>query len=428
MKKIVVILSVIALQTAIANANVPRDWIDPDAENEFTPWAQPLANDSTEHLGSELFKFYDLTGDLVSELPEPNKAKKEKKPWYLQSMGLELGIEAEGAIGLVGLGGEAAIEMVWARTRESVARLQKKHFPNPASAATLGLDSEANASDLLLATAMTDQTLELQVDDLMKTLTKTKNLRHPSRIRQALLREVKKLTQWVGNLELTLPESSWRPYKFQTLIKLTAEGMVQPGLEVGGTIQVKLEWSLRPKQKLSPIVVPAQRSNSEFLAGLSSDFEILRPLMKKDEFYKLTNIKLGIGLGIEGDIGIAEGEAEVFGNLFWKEFPKDFTTGPTVVTAPFRVIEKAGSAKAVARSRWHRGLQKALRISQFVVKNATAYEKKKAAKTPPEKRNFELAFLEIEFEVTATGSTFLPTLSKKANADLYFIKQTRVNN
>lgn len=408
--------------SSLSIAKVPRDWIHPESE-QFAVWAQPLQQNSPAEFGTELFHFYDLTGDLVAGLSQPNKSKKEKQPWYLQSMGMELGIEAEGAIGLVGLGGEAAIEMVWARTKESVSRLQKKHYPNPGPTQALSIDAEFIQSDLKLSTDMSEQTFENQVDQLMNVLRKTQNLKNPSLLRQALLREVSKLRKWVEGLEVSLPESSWRPYKFQTLIKLTAEGMVQPGLEVGGTIQVKLEWTLRQKQPATALIGTTEKKNADFLRGLSADFEILRPLMSKKEYYTLTNIKLGIGVGVEGDIGIAEGEVEVFGNLFWKEFPKTQTVNSQAFTDSQGFVTLTSGNQTVPRSQWHRGLKKAMQISQFVVKTATAYEKKKAAKVPPEKRDFELKFLEIEFEVVASGSTFLPTLSKMGNADLYFVKQ-----
>ncbi len=414
----------VILMSSLATADVPRDWIQSDVASSAL-WSQPLQQNSQEDFGQELFRLYNLTGDLVAGLPQPNKSKKDKVPWYLQSMGMELGIEAEGAIGLVGLGGEAAIEMVWARTKESVARLQKKHFPNEGQNKTLSIDSEFIASDLQLSTDMSEQMLQGHVDELMNVLKNTQNLKSPSRIRHALIVEVNKLKKWVTELELALPETSWRPYKFQTLIKLTAEGMVQPGLEVGGQIRVKLEWSLREKPTGAKSASVMAQKNASFLNGLSADFEILRPLMSEKEYFRLSNVKLGIGLGIEGDLGIAEGEAEVFGNLFWKEFPKKPTMNPQLILEPLALANVLGANKNVPRSQWHKGLKKAMQISQFVVKTAADYEKKQSAKTPPESRDFELKFLEVEFEVSASGSTFLPTLSKKGTADLYFVKQDK---
>jgi hypothetical protein len=169
--------------------------------------------------------------------------------------------------------------------------------------------------------------------------------------------------------------------------------------------------------------------NGQFLQGLASDFEVLRPLMSSKEYYKLTNVKLGIGLGIEGDLGIAEGEAEVFGNLFWKEFPRNSTLDlPLRIDQPVSMVNSAGALTEVKRSQWHRGLEKASQISSFIVKTATDYEKKKEKEKSKKERDFELAFLEVEFEVSASGSTFLPTLAKKGNADLYFVKSNRLSN
>jgi hypothetical protein len=221
-----------------ANANVPKSWIQ-SSDTVTSVWSGSLHNESTDSFAKDLFKFYEVTGDLVQELPQPNKSKQDKAPWYLQSMGMELGIEVEGAIGLVGLGGEAAIEMVWARTKESVARLQKKHFPEGRQMQPWNVEAEFGQGDLLLATDLSDSSIEKQVDDIMGVLKNTQNILNPKRMRESLIREVQKIKTWVTTLEVSLPNSTWRPYKFQNRIKLTAEGMVQPGLEVGGMILPK---------------------------------------------------------------------------------------------------------------------------------------------------------------------------------------------
>lgn len=424
--RLIVLIKSVLFISFVAQAKVPKSWIQA-SETGTALWSESLQNESAEGFGKELFNFYEVTGDLVQGLPQPNKAKLDKEPWYLQSMGMELGIEVEGAIGLVGLGGEAAIEMVWARTKESVARLQKKHFPDPQQTQTWSVESELGQSDLLLSTDLADSTIEKHVDELMGVLKNTQNILNPKRMRESLIQEVQKIKKWVTTLEVSLPNSTWRPYKFQNLIKLSAQGMVQPGLEVGGTIIVKLEWMLRQRKPPATKLSLLEIRNGQFLQGLASDFEVLQPLSDPKEYYKLTNVKLGIGLGIEGDMGVAEGEAEVFGNLFWKEFPK---TSTMVFSArseqPMGLVNSTGNFTEVKRSLWHKGLNKAKEISSFVVKTATDYEKKKEKENSKEERDFELAFLEVEFEVSASGSTFLPTLAKKGTADLYFVKSNRL--
>ena len=387
MNKILIILIMIIFPGSLIHANVPMDWIQTSEDSYKNMSLSQLGNSNS--LGAELFQFYELTGDLVSGLPQPNKSKKESQPWFLQSMGVDLGIEANGAIGLVGLGGEAAIEMVWARTKESIDRLQKKHYPIESQNKTLSIDKEFIQSDLQLNTNMSNNVIDAHVEDLMKTLKNTHNFPNPNQIKKTLINEISKMKNWVTLLEVNLPNSKWRPYKFQNLINLSAQGMVQPGLEVGSLLRLKLEWTLRPQLKPSMSLMSKEPNsnlslrNSEFLKALSSDFEMLRPLMHSSSLYKLQNIKLGVGLGIEGDIGIAEGEAEVFGNLFWKEVKGTSASTNVNYLEPLNLIQGEHRVKNIPRTEWHKGLAKAMQISKFIVNNATEYEKKKMSQTAP---------------------------------------------
>jgi hypothetical protein len=336
---------------------------------------------------------------------------KRERPWYLQSMKTEIGIEASGEIGFLGTEGEAAIELIWMRTPQSIRKLQEEagmigNSPAPAPAiATLQNDiAEDTAS---FSSEMKPKQVSERIEAIVQYVGKTRNISNLDRLRNELLRRSQELHGWVGQLE-QLPENlGWQPYKYQVQLYIKGEGMVVPTIEVGVVSRIRLEWSLVSRKNR---MARDAASQSSFLENLISDLQVLDSVESDSSMYSFTNIKAGLGVGAGGDIVIGEIEGSVLGSIFLKRVKP-------AGKQPILAIDLPG------KTPMQRGLVKAAEISRYVLSQAEKHERAQDKNSPD--RAFELGAIEVELEFSVEGGSFLPTVSKNAAMELFFTKKGR---
>lgn len=416
------------LEGNVAFAKIPRSWLqEEDSEIHFFGVGLPfdgmakISNDAeTAGAGEDLDRIL-RTGDSVLSFKgnEKIRANKGQRPWYLQSIKTELGIEASGEIGLLGIEGEAAMELIWMRTPESIKKLQAELGYGPPSPATASVEENTVALD----TSMSPQQVTQKVDSVIQFLGKSNQVKHLDRVRTQLLTRAQELQGWVGQFEQVPDDIPWKPYKYQVELFIQGEGMVLPALEVGGVARIRLEWSLSKKSKPRISVAEAEPSSKNvivpMMTALSTDLETLKALNSENDYFSLIAVKVGLGIGASGDIGIAEGKGTLIGSVFLK--PDRKKAKP--LQAEYSLND--GGSYGIPRDRFRRGLLKAIQMTQYISNSAERHERKEEALKPY--RAFELGAIEVELALSLEGSTFLPSISKHAVMELFLMKQSRIN-
>ena len=92
-------------------ALVPQEWI-----KDVGPTYEKSMNKDLNGLERDYDNLLDAKSTMLEKLAQEKSVKNGKRKWFLQSVKSELGIEPVGKIGIVGVKGEAAVEMIWVRT------------------------------------------------------------------------------------------------------------------------------------------------------------------------------------------------------------------------------------------------------------------------------------------------------------------------
>ncbi len=438
MKSTAVILSVFAAATS-ASAGLPSEWTQGSAGkfgavsavsgslNKVLPGESREAALERRSVDANALEPYLNSGSAWIESQSVNATsasqKGKKRPWYLQSIKAELGVEAEGEIGFLGAEGEAAIELIWTRTRSSVQRLQKKKYgAKPGSqfaelAAWDGTDAEAVPADLTLSSQSSVSEIESEMTRLASQVSAHAKLENSSQLRSSLLKHVLQSREMILALSDTPDEWNWRPYKFQLQLFVQAEGHVSPIAVAGAVTRVRIEWNLVPRKGSG-----AQGGSSK-LAGLSGLVRALDRLAAHNEdsqrLYQLQALKIGIGMGGELELGLAEAKGSFLGSVFLRREKKP--TPQSFVVAPESVQLSGGSE--IPYEKLQQGLGRVLRITDAITSKAELHELRRAQSG--RERDFELYAIEVELEASTENGFVLASVAKTAAMEIFFVRTAK---
>jgi|GEM_PF-3429071 len=426
-------------------AKVPTSWLKGDDDSSRYSGIQlfgvgiPSSNVATvvsdaekSGVGEDLDRIL-TTGDSilsfkgsqkVSDSLNSSSNSKVKRPWYLQSIKTELAIEGSGEIGLLGIEGEAALELIWMRTPEAIKRLQvDAGMILPLSVAPPVVEDQGT---VLLSTSMSHQEVTKKIDGIVEYLGQNRKVSNLGKLRSQLLVRTQELQGWVGQFEQMPDDFLWKPYKYQVELFVQGEGVVVPAVEVGVVARVRLEWTLNRKsvpQNLNGVTVAsAQGSLTPMLRSLAEDLVTLDNLSSEENPYPLIAVKVGLGVGASGDIGIAEGKGTLIGSVFLKPNRKKVTI--VGAEAPVQPSLDGANHYGIPREKFRIGLIKAAEMTRFIAKTAEKHEQK--ADASKKQREFELGAIEVELALNVEGGTFLPSISKNAVMELFLMKKSRM--
>jgi len=412
MKALITIIFTILMNQAFAQV-LPQCW--------FKDQSCDTANKNNAYLKSikksqlQLQHIMDVNSDMVE-----NSATKqnEKTKWYLQSIKTELGIETSGEVGILGFGGETAIELIWIRNLDSSS------IKSPVKA-------EENQADFSIDENWDEDQTDLNVSQIADFLEKSGQLKNKESFKQEIAPYISQI-QMAGksiNNVASKKNTQWQPYKYQIELNVETTGRVTPIIEVGAGFRLRLEWSLNSKKKLNKENSNAYDINNDFLVALASDLEELSLLTVSKTKYTLDNLKIGMGIGVKGDLFIAKTKASVIGSLFFKRIEKSdkvITQNISLQELPFMnatLRHDKGFSTAITslnRQAFRNGLSKVTSMAHFFAKAAVSREEKILAKG--QKPAFDLKYIELELELYASGELSLATLQGISVIELFFTK------
>jgi hypothetical protein len=319
--------------------------------------------------------------NLFKTLPEENEKK-----WKLQSIKTEIGVSAEGTLGVMGAGGEAAMELVWIR----------KGTTNGSS--SLVEETAPEAEEIQINGEMTQDEVLREITPVVDLTVASHSIRRKKNLLKNLLTESLKFQQTIRELESTKVMGSWYPYKYQLELYVSVEGDIF-FFEVGNSVRLRLEWWRLKKDQSQPLSVPFApvelSENAKFIAGISSDLEAVGN-MDFDNGFKMNCLKIGVGTTVTGNLFIVKGKASAIGSIFFKrdEIQHEPVNFPSLIeeVSSYEMKDEKGSVQ-IPRMNFRAGIQKGANIAAFFARNA-----QENTKSP-----FELNVIEAEFNLFTNG-------------------------
>ena len=453
MKKLIKCLFFISLfvfATGTAFAKLPSYWItDADEPSSFDK-----SLDDTLEIEKES-RIYDNILDAKSSMLEESVTKnKGKKRWYLQSIMTELGIEAGGGIGVLAMKGEAFAKLIWIRSPEAIAKLQKKVYGTADSSKNLeekALESELAQNDkdhnIAITSDMSKDSLEREVTAITSAGFKSGKIKNPGIVRKKIMEKVTEFQTVMKDMESYPMTQSWYPYKFQLDLVFDISGKWSV-VNVGSDFRVRLEWFrvMRKGSKVETNPNAQMSSNTKFLLGLAEDFSSVDKLaIKGSNSFYLSHLAVKVGMFAKGKIGVAKVKGKIIGGVFFKksknalmnkaniESPSDSLLSLDS-TFPVYVLDEANGANKsllspelegrlhkASRKKFRKQLKKVEKMANFVSRGALRREKKlkKRGKTP----NFNLNFIELELEIVLSGGVGAVTVGGQAEIEFFFSRR-----
>jgi hypothetical protein len=268
MKKIFIIsfLFAISVNAKEDDFRLPAGWTDKDAKME-----EP----------SE--KFTSSVDSIFQSNLEPLKMVDSEKKWGLRGFMFDLGVSAQGTLGMLVAKGASSATVVWTKKK---AQIKPQAF-EPAVEATTTFEGGDFRQNL---------------EPLVQSLVKTGKVNDPVELRKnlSLLAEnVEALSQGVRGLR----SKNWEISRLRFDISVSTSGKVGPFVSVGGGVKVRLEWF--PQSRMTPFQHSQPTAQlASVQASLSETVKELILLMEsydQSEYTEKTKLSLSairVGLGV----------------------------------------------------------------------------------------------------------------------------------
>ena len=409
-------------------AKIPDCWLKSSecSQHNFT-------NNQIKELDESMDQIFEMKSDLVETIGEKSD---HRKKYHLASMKTGLGLEVSGEIGIIESGGEAVLELIWSRKKpkknflNNNLNFQDEYFGNENS-----LD---NPLDLSNANGVED--VRATVENLGLKLSKNGKIKNKNLFVKTALAEINKIMS-LKKIMNQNPNRPWWPYKIQLELCFQADGRLLNGANVGGGFILKLSWNRLEKinQFLPTTKLPIQEQlNADVIDVLGLEFE--KAYLKYQQnatndkiIYDLSNIKIGVGIGTDGNIFVAKTKGSVVASIFYKrkdvphlsvENKMDDSINSNILFKEDQQSFMAPDLKSfnVGADKIAYGLNKMMNAAHYFSKKAQQREEKftKRGKVP----KFNLNFIEIELEVFSSGDIGLTTLKGITVMELFL---TRIN-
>lgn len=391
------LLSIFLFATQVNAAPIPSDWIAPEVNT--TTKSKNQADYSL------LQKRFDSIMDLHSNVLNTQESKEDKK-WKLQSIKTELGVEAEGEIGLLGTGGEAALELVWIKKQDPT---RGGSGINKIQTLNEEIDEEVNEV-VGIHSQMTNEDLVNELNPIIKIAQKTNKINNINLLRSQLLDYAQKFQEVTKAIEAA-GDTRWYAYKYQLELYVNASGKVNPVMSAGSKFRVRLEWWRLRNQNISKPTNTKLLQNANFITSIAQDLNNLETV-KMDNGFKLSTAKVGVGLGIEGKIFVAKAKGSVLGAIFFLKDEKMNTVNKFNTVVPYLL-----DGQVFPKEKFQKGMTKAANIASVI---------STLAGKPKTEDKFNLSVIEIEFELFAEGGIGILTAKGISSLTLFVTRGVQI--
>lgn len=334
--------------------------------------------------------------------------------WFLQSIKTEMAVEAEGTLGVLGVGGEAALELVWIKKPANPTALMTEVAPR------LEEETTEDAEEIQVSTSMSEEALKKEIAPVVDLAMATGHVKKRQGLLNNLLGHALKFQETARELESSPVMGPWYVYKYQLELYVSAEGKIAL-FKIGNAVRLRLEWYRLQKEGVAPVQPPMMNhelsANAKFVASVASDVATLDQVPFNNDF-RLNCMKIGVGTTVKGNLFFVKSKARAVGSLFFK---RDVQEAPEIVpqlmteVSDYTMADK-DSIVEIPRWSFRKGLQKAAAISRFFASNAKIKGE----------GQFELSVIETEFELYGSGGLGLVTVEGAAGVTLFVTRNVTI--
>lgn len=346
MKKIIILVSFILSFNAFS-AGMPSEWYFGSNNKENT----------------ETKSNYDLDESMDSlhqaQTYALEKAEGQKNGWYLDHMKTILGLTLKGKLGIKSWGGKKGIELIW-----------KKRYANKNLEE---VDTEKNTFDL--SEFKSSENAMQGIEPFINSLVESGKVKNADNLRAQLSKKVETFYEVAKGAEASAVQA-YRPHKIRLDLSISADGSVN-GLfvKVGGDIRIRLEWSRKTFYQKNVELGPVAEKTQSLLNGLAS--EIAKSIEEEPaaKSLKLKEFKVGIGVSVSGNVGVAKASASVVPQIYFKKVAlTDKIEEINVTEIPFLTDDKSDEVKLISSNRVRKGFKKSLRFAEYFQKKFSKKE------------------------------------------------------
>ena len=312
---------------------------------------------------------------------------------------------------------------------------------------------------------MSLEDIERQIAPIIQVSAKSGKVQNKQAFRRNLIKQIKEFQSVAMELENKPTERPWWPYKFQLQLYAEASGTVLPYMSVGTHIRILLEWYRVESEDKDPDDYMKRKQqkplsqNAKFIYAMAKDFETLDDLNVRSYKYGLDYIKVGIGLGVKGNIFVAKAKGGVVGSVFFKRDPYQ-QNEKSILEAKepklddhFPILDydnlknrkyankyklkvtpiNFGQEKSLideknqlaifhaSRDKFRKGLHKTKDMARFLAKGAVRRAERLRRKG--KMVHFDLKVLELELELYLRGTVGAVTLEGIGIVELFLVKR-----
>jgi hypothetical protein len=364
--------------------------------------------------------FTQLVNNVEAIVPEPTVKKKGE--WNFAGFITQFSLGASGDLGLLSFGGTKSVEILYERNLPQITK--KIHSSSPTQQQIISVSPTLSEEEL-------KRLLFSSVDHFYEANDKLKQ-----KAKSALLKLVTPFHQL--SQKLSFQKARFTPGKIILEAAIDGSGNVLPYLEVGAGVAILIQWQLiAPKNsQIAMRRCDDFTSMDNIASDLSHAYEAFKATEDNSKF-QLEEIRLGLGVAVNGSIAIMNASAGVKAWLYLlKNEPTNVAdtycdNGDVMLIANNsqhvenfahenaiefkRIAQKQAAEFKIPRHRFRKGLEKVFKIAEHFMH--------KSEMRDASEHKWRISEITTTFEFSVSGSTALTSVASTPTLELLMTRK-----
>ena len=233
--------------------------------------------------------------------------------WYFAGFQTSLALGLKGKIGIHSWGGSKTIEIDWERRN-------KNQYPSKTrEKLDKSQDFTKNKNIFVFDNQITEKIINSRINFIITKARNSGRVRNLNILEKELRRVIKSFLH-LGESLTSYSFKRWQPSKLRLDLGIKSNGKLAfgPIIKTGGGLRLRLEWK-KASNKNRRKIKNLNKSASSFFQKLENILNSSLSLTKKESLYPLSFIEIGLGIGLKGNLSIAEIGAYGTPSIFFKK-------------------------------------------------------------------------------------------------------------
>lgn len=291
--------------------NLPRNWyvmpedMDREEEATYSSRYQDLTKKQNQGIDRVLHANNIAFNKMEEKFPSRNRTK-----WKLEACILDVTLSASGVVGALVAKGQGSAALYYRKSQTD------RNAPREEAA--------EEAMDMTIPSDVTYDDLDARIEPLVKAVMATGQIENEKSLRENLKDQVFDMHTIIQFMTKT-QNTRWNTTRLRVDLQIDISGKINPVTTLGGGVKIRLEWLLNPGRTSSLAHIPRARleKNRKIGDGLKKIAENLVQQMQEVKYddmavsgYDLNEVKFGLGLFGEGNVGVVKLGGSLFGYLY----------------------------------------------------------------------------------------------------------------